>query len=241
MCYYTKNEVDCMNAYYEKIKFVKSKVLTYLNEIFKVYGNELLLRLEDYNLLQSEYNCIESSTAIGFIMEEFIVSKLETYSKSHNNVDDIRIERIVNHGTQKTSYDCYVNYQNVFFMINVKVDKGNNNAVSAINILHNDYVCKNPDKEKAFLVLKTNYTFGESKQTKERKILIEGISVYALEEVDFSIGHKQDHRNWSEEFNPASGRLQVSNKFRKLNALSENEISYSKTKQFIENMYNTKK
>lgn len=226
-----------MNAYYEKIKFVKSKVVSYLNEIFKVYGNELLLRLEEYNLLQNKYNCLESSTATGFIMEEFIVSKLETYSKSHNNIDDIRIERIVNHGTQKTSYDCCVNYQNVFFMINVKVDKGNNNAVSAINILHNDYVCKSPDKEKSFLVLKTKYTFGESKETKERKIFVQGISVYALEEIDFTIGHKQDHRNWSEEFNPASGRLQVSKRFRELNTLSEEEISYNKTKQFIEKMY----
>ena len=237
MYYKYIGEVLLMNSYYEKIKFVKTKIVSYLNEIFKVYGNELLLRLEEYNLLQNKYNCIESSTAIGFIMEEFIVSKLETYSQSHNNVDDIRIERIVSRGTQTTSYDCYVNYQDVFFMINVKVDKGNNNAVSAINILHNDYVCKNPEQEKSFLVLKTNYTFGESKLTKERKILIQSISIYALEEVDFSIGHKQDHRNWSEEFNPASGRLQVSKKFRELNTLQEEEISYNKTKQFIQKMY----
>lgn len=226
-----------MNAYYEKIKFVKSKVVSYLNEIFKVYGNELLLKLEDYNLLQNKYNCIESSTATGFIMEEFIVSKLETYSQSHNNINEIRIERIADHGTQTTSYDCYINYQGVFFMVNVKVDKVNNNAVSAINILHNDYVVKNPEQEKAFLVLKTKYSFGESPKTKERKILIQGISAYALEEVDFTIGHKQDHRNWSKEFNPASGRLQISKSFREHNALNEDEISYEKTRQFIEKMY----
>jgi len=226
-----------MNTYYEKIKFVKSKLVSYLNEIFKVYGNELLLRLEEYNLLQNKHNCIESSTAIGFIMEEFVVSKLELYSQAHNNIDDIRIERIIDHGTQTTSYDCYVKYQNVFFMINIKVDKGGNNAISAINILHNDYVCKNPEQEKSFIVLKTKYTFGESQKTNERKILIQGISVYALEEIDFTSGHKQDHRNWSKEFNPASGRLQASDKFRKLNALDEKDISYNKTKQFIEIMY----
>lgn len=226
-----------MNSYYEKIKFVKTKIVSYLNEIFKVYGNELLLRLEEYNLLQNKYNCIESSTATGFIMEEFIVSKLETYSQNHNNVDDIRIERKINRGTQTTSYDCCVTYQGVFFIINVKVEKGNNNAVSAINILHNDYCRKNPEQEKAFIVLKTKYDFGESQKTKERKILVRGISVYALEEVDFTIGHKQDHRNWSEEFNPASGRLQISKKFREINALKEENISYDKTKQFIEKMY----
>lgn len=226
-----------MNTYYEKIKFVKTKVVLYLNEIFKVYGNELLLRLEEYNLLQNRNNCIESSTATGFIMEEFVVSKLETYSQSHNNEDDIRIERIQSHGTQTTSYDCYVNYKNILFMINIKVDKGNNNAVSAINILHNDYVLNNPDQEKAFLVLKTKYTFGESERTNERKILIKGISVYALEEIDFSKGHMQDHRNWSEQFNPASGRLQVTKRFLELNRLNEDDISYNKTKQFIEKMY----
>ncbi len=212
-------------------------MVSYLNEIFKVYGNELLLRLEEYNLLQNKYNCIESSTATGFIMEEFIVSKLEKYTQTHNNIDDIRIERIANHGTQTTSYDCCVNYKDVFFMINVKVDKGNNNAVSAINILHNDYVCKNPEQEKSFLVLKTKYTFGEAKETRERKILIRGLSIYALEEIDFTIGHKQDHRNWSQEFKPASGRLQISKKFRELNALREEDISYNKTKQFINKIY----
>lgn len=229
-----------MNSYYEKIKFVKTKVLSYLTEIFKVYGNELLLKVEDYNLLQNENNCIESSTATGFIMEEFVVSKLETYTQTHNGEDDIRIRRIANHGTQSTSYDCFVEYQNVFFMINAKAEKGSNNAVAAINILHNDYVLNDPEKEKSFLVLKTKYSFGESPNTNERKILVQGVSVYALEEVDFTIGHRQDHRNWSETYNPASGRLQVTKKFRTENALKEDEISYAKTKQFIEKMYNLK-
>lgn len=228
-----------MNSYYEKIKFVKTKIASYLSEIFKVYGNELLLKVEEYNLLQNINNCIESSTAIGYIMEEFIVTKLETYSKTHNNIDEVRIERIANHKTQNTSYDCYINYQNVFFMINIKVDKKNNNAVSAINILHNDYVLKNPEQEKSFLILKTKYSFGESQKTKERKILVQGINVYALEEIDFTNGHKQDHRNWSEKFKSSSGRLQISKEFIKNNSLKEDEISYKKTKQFIEKMYNS--
>lgn len=230
-----------MNEYYDKLKFVKKKIEKYLFEIYKVYGNELLLRLEEYNLLSNPKNCIETSTAIGFIMEEFIVSKLEIYTEFHNGIDEIKIQRKSDSATVKTSYDCFTEYDGVFVMINIKIQKNRsaNNAVAAINILHNDYVCKNPDQEKSFLVLKTKYTFGESKKTKERKILVQGISVYALEEVDFTIGHKQDHRNWSEEFNPASGRLQVSKRFRELNALSENEISYNKTKQFIEKMYNS--
>ena len=33
-----------MNSYYESIKFVESKLIEYLSNIYKVYGNELLLR-----------------------------------------------------------------------------------------------------------------------------------------------------------------------------------------------------
>lgn len=227
-----------MNTYYEKIKFVKEKLITYLSEIFKVYGNELLLRLEDYNLLHSKYNCIESSTAIGFIIEEFIVSKLETYTQSHNNIDEIKVERIPNnHGTQTTSYDCTVRYKDVLFMINLKANKSNNNAVSAINKLHYDYCVANPEVVKSFIVLKTEYKCGKSAKTDERKILIKGFGVYALEEIDFTAGHLQDHRNWTKDFNPASGRLQISNKFKLANVLNEESISYEKTKNFIEIMF----
>lgn len=227
-----------MKTYYEKIKFVKDKTVSYLKKIFRSYENELTLKLEDCDLLQNKNNCIESSTATGFIMEEFIVSKLEDYSRSFDNVNDIRIERIKDHGTTDTSYDCYAKYQDVFFMVNVKIDKGNNNAVSAINALHNDYVLTDEDKEKSFIVLKTKYTFDESKKATGRKIIIKGVSAYALEEIDFSEGHRQDHRNWSQKFKSSSGRLQVSKNFIAHHRLKEDEISYEKTKEFIEKIYN---
>ncbi len=227
-----------MKTYYEKIQFVKDKIVSYLKKIFESYKNELTLKLEDCDLLQNKNNCIESSTATGFIMEEFIVSKLEDYSRAFDNVNDIRIERIKDHGTTDTSYDCYAKYQDVFFMVNVKIDKGNNNAVSAINALHNDYVLTDEDKEKSFIVLKTKYTFDESKKATGRKIIIKGVSAYALEEIDFSEGHRQDHRNWSQKFKSSSGRLQVSKNFIAHHRLKEDEISYEKTKEFIEKIYN---
>lgn len=228
-----------MNEYYEKIKFVKSKILSYLNEIYKSYDYALLLSLGGCNLLDNPYNCIESSTATGFLMEEFVVTKLEKYTRDHNGIDEIKIERIQNHGTQQSSYDCYTMYQNVMFMINVKVQKKGsaNNAVAAINILHNDYVITNPKQEKAFLLLKTKYEFGESLLASERRIMTRDVCIYALEEVDFSSGHKQDHRNWSEVFNPKSGRLQVSDVFRSEHKMNPDEISYSQTKGFIERMF----
>lgn len=231
-----------MNKYYEKLKFVKSKVEKYLYEIFKVYGNELLLRLEEYNLLTNPSNCIETSTATGFIMEEFIVSKLETYTRNHNGVNEIKIQRINGQSTIGSSYDCFTVYDGVFVMVNIKVQKKGaaNNAVAAINILHNNYVCTKPTQKKAYLVFKTFYDFGLSKNDSQRKIMIQGIGSYYLEELDFSSGHKQDHRNWSEDFNAKSGRLQVSDSWRKTHILKEDDISYSRTKKFIDSIYNEK-
>lgn len=67
-------------TYSEKLRYVQSKIEEYIAIILKVYGNELLLCLEDYNLLQNSRNCIESSTAPGFILEEFIISKLAIFT-----------------------------------------------------------------------------------------------------------------------------------------------------------------
>lgn len=229
-----------MNDYYEKLKTVKVQVEKYLAEIFKVYGNELLLKLEEYNLLTNPNNCIETSTATGFIMEEFIISKLEIYTKDHNGVEEIRIQRLNGSSTGNSSYDCYAVYEDVYIMINIKIQKEGvaNTAVAAINILYNDYVKTNPKQEKAYLVLKTFYDFGLSEKDAQRKIKIKGLKGYYLEELDFSSGHRQDHRNWSSSFSANSGRLQVSDRWKMSHLLKESEISYGKTKKFIDEIYN---
>ena len=226
------------NKYFDDMLYVKTKIVQYLSNIFKVYGNELLLRLEEYNLLQSENNCIESSTATGFIMEEFITSKLEIYTKNHNRPNEIKIHKILG-STVASSYDCYAEYKDIFIMINVKVEKNtsSNNAVSAINILYNDYVKKNPDKTKSYFILKTNYSFGKSATSDDKKILVHNVDGYFLEQIDFSSGYEQDHRNWSSNFNGNSGRLRVTKKFFDNHKLEEKDISYKRTKEFINKIY----
>ena len=228
-----------MNAYYDTLKAVKARIEHYLTEIFKVYGNELLLRLEDYNLLTNVNNCIETSTATGFIMEEFISSKLEIYTKNHGGKSEIKIERNSQNATVNSSYDCSALFDKIFFMVNIKIQKegSNNNAVAAINILHDEYVVQNPSQEKAYMLLKVFYDFGQSKFDENRKILIKKIESYFLEEIDFSSGHRQDFRNWSANFNANSGRLQLSQSWRKAHLLAENEISYHKTRQFIDDIF----
>ena len=227
-----------VRGYSDTIFFVKDEIVKYLKDIFKVYGNELILKLEEYNLLKSENNCIESSTAIGFIMEEFITSKLEIYTKNHFRKKQIMIHRVAK-STGNSSYDCYAEYKGIFVMINVKVQKNTsvNNAISAINILYNDYVNDNPDIIKAYLVLKTYYSFGASSINGERKILIRDVDGYFLEQIDFSKGYKQDHRNWSANFNSNSGRLQITSEILNNNQLNKKDISYEKTRQFITEIF----
>jgi DNA (cytosine-5-)-methyltransferase len=221
--------------YYEKIKIAQEKITEYTTQIFKVYGNELLLRLEEYNLLKDENNCLESSTAIGFIIEEFLVSKLRIYTEEHKG-DELIIDKSARK-TVNSSYDCFSNYKDIFIMINVKVEKSENNAVASINKLYKDYVEKDPEIEKAYLILKIKYDYGISIKDNQRKIFIEGLDSYYLEEFDFSKGHSQDYRNWSKDFKPESGRLQLKPNDQKLN---KDEISYNRTKKFIKDIFDKK-
>lgn len=87
--------------------------------------------------------------------------------------------------------------------------------------------------------MKTGYHFGFSETDKERKIMINNVYAYYLEEMDLT-NFKKDNRNWSDKFNPHSGRLSVSERFYKDNLLNEEDISYLKTTSFIEKMWNHK-
>lgn len=220
--------------YCEKLRYVQTKIQEYITTILKVYGNELLLLLEDYNLLQNPHNCIESSTAPGFILEEFIISKLAVFTQNHDGEKEIVIKRNTT-STIASSYDCYVDFKGVRILINHKAEKaGSNNAgIAAINKLHRDYVLSEPEQEKAFLVLKLGYQYIISKKDNQRKFFISTIKSFFLEEVDFSKGHKQDHRNWSKDFKSSSGRLMVDETFKNQHLIEDSSMSYINTKQFI--------
>ena len=221
--------------YYEKLDYIKNEIINYTNEIFKVYGNELLLKLEDYNLLSNENNCIQSSTAPGFIIEEFIVSKLIMYTQNHN--EDKMIIKRTNKSTVDSSYDCYSDFMGTRVLINIKSEKTSNNAIAAINKLYDDYVSCDTNIEKAFLILKINYSFKQSYRDFQNKIFIENIEAFFIEEIDFSNGHKQDHRNWSENLNLNSGRLQVSKSYFENNKTKKENISYENTKEQLTNIF----
>lgn len=218
--------------YYARLTDFKTKILSYVETIFKCYGRELLLRLEDYNLLEHPNNCLQSSTAIGYVMEEFLVSKLETFTQNHV-APDYKICRDASvHSTTNASYDCFSWLEpSLFAMINLKMNKTGsaNNAVAAIHRLYEDFVVKSPETPKCFLVLKIFYDFALSTRDRQRKIFVTNVSAYFLDEINLRENHRQDKRNWSAELNLNSGRLQISEKTLRENRLAPEEISYQNT------------
>lgn len=232
------------NGYYSSIKDFQSKLHDYASHIFKTYGKALVLRLEEYNLLQNKHNCIESSTAIGFILEEFIVAKFEMYTHCDDESEYV-IDRFIG-ATTSESYDFYSEKDGVRFMVNVKAEKSGsaNNAVAAISQLHRNYCLENPEQPKSYVLLKILYSIGDEnedcvgRRALPRHIHIDGIESYCLEEIDFSSGHKQDNRRWSDKTNTAvNGRLMISPKFRQTNKVMPEDVSYQSTFNMIKGIY----
>jgi len=224
------------SEYVTNILDFKEKLEAYVEQIFKYSSNELILRLEQLNLLNNKNNCLESSSAFGFIIEEFLVSKLDEYTIRHDGNKDYRIERPLK-PTTNSSYDCVSSiHGGIQALINVKVCREGcspNDAVAAIQQLYKDYVEEQPFLEKCFLVLKVPYSFCESIRGAsfgERAISVGRATSYFLESIDFSKEHRQDNRRWSRGGGQKnSGRLLISEAFRKRHIVAKEEMSYANT------------
>lgn len=224
------------SSYSTDIRHFQTALMHYVGEIFKCSDNELLLRLEQLNLLNCKKNCLESSSALGFIIEEFLVSKLDDYTLRHDGVVDYRVRR-TDDAVTHTSYDCVADiHGGIRALVNVKVRRRGgvgNEGVAAIRQLYHDYVEVDPDVRKCFLVLKVEYSCCESMRNGskgERAISVENVDSYFLDEVDLLSEHRQDNRKWSKNGgNANSGRLRISNRFRATHHTPDEELSYEKT------------
>lgn len=239
-----------MNTYYQKTLDFQEKLQQYAWNIFKSYGRELVMRLEEYNLLQNKHNCIESSTAIGFVLEEFLVSKLEMYT--HCGDEEYIIDRFIG-STASESFDCYSIKNGMKLMVNVKAEKNGqaNNALAAIGQLHRNYCLEEPNQEKSFVLFKVKYSIqdayedSEFRRAKPRCLYINELGSYCLEEVDFSKEHKQDNRSWSVategKNNKNNGRLQISSAFRESHKVPVDKISYQNTFKMLNDLVENNK
>nr|VZR98513.1 hypothetical protein MF5295_00810 [Mycoplasma feriruminatoris] len=223
-----------MNNYY-KIAIKLQKLLSeVIQEIFSYKNNELEIKVEDLNILQRENNSVSSSSAIGFLVEEYLIINLLNYFNSSKN--DKQIIMNINKVTNKNSYDFSIKYKEHLFYVNLKSNKTNNRTIAAIQKLYDDYVSYTEQTPLHFLVFKINYHIGLSTDNQNIKIIIDNTQSYFLEEINFDQWH-QDKRSWSENLNLNSGRLIVSDRFLKDNLLEIDQISYEKTKDQLAKIY----
>lgn len=218
------------NIYLKNLLEFKELLEDYIDNLFSLYEHELELKLANYNVLCRKNNNIESSTAIGYILEEFVISKLNSFTEHKRNSKFIVYPAESPH----LSYDCYATYEGIKFLINIKSSKKSNDAVAAIGKLRNDY-CSD-DNPKSFVLLKIYYSFiGDNTA---RKIKIKEYDTVCIEEVDFSEGHRQDHRSWSKnKTNDNSGRLQISKAFIESHIMPADKVSFMTTRKQIEDIY----
>ena len=213
------------------------------NEIFQGSNNQLVFSLQGANLLKEKNNCIESSTAIGYAVEEYLVSKLVNYSGNLKNA--LSIQRSSSATTQD-SFDCYFYENGIKFLVNIKAEKegGANDAIAAIKQLREDYC--DSDEQKSYIVLKAIYKIADANplnNISDRCIEIIDVESgsYCLEEVNMAGedgDFQQDNRNWkagSNNFN--NGRLKASSSFRKKHKMNEDDISFERTRQILNEIY----
>nr|WP_307936120.1 hypothetical protein [Mycoplasmopsis bovis] len=68
-----------MNNYSEVAIELQSKLEEAINNIFEITNNEISINVEDVNILQRDNNSINSSTAIGYILEEYLIKYKLSY------------------------------------------------------------------------------------------------------------------------------------------------------------------
>lgn len=228
-----------MRKYLKTLLENKNELATMAKDIFQESNNKLTFCLQDQNLLQDTNNCIESSTAIGYAVEEFLVSKLVNCSSKNKKA--FKIQRYSGATTQD-SYDCFYLTNGIKILVNIKAEKigRSNDAIAAIKQLRKDYCDTDTDLEKSYIILKVKYQITNSNTSKcdsQRCIEIVDVESYSLEEIDMKAqddGFQQDNRNWkagSNNYN--NGRLKASATFRRLHIMKEEDISYQHTKQVI--------
>lgn len=153
---------------------------------------------------------INGSTAIGYIMEEFLTRQL----------DDTIFQKPMN-STINSLYDFkYLDDSKIELMVNLKSEKNtsSNNAICAGTILVEHYLANN--KPKLYLILKSCYSIDEQ----ESIINISDSSSVFMESFLLN-GVSSDNRSWSKEFNPLSGRIQTPSKT-KMKQFSNKSIPY---------------
>jgi hypothetical protein len=178
--------------YQEIAKYFQILVDETIRCIWNFHNSSILFEMNQVKLALAG-SSINSSTAIGYIVEEFIVRQLPNFfqkaqTSTNNSVFDFK------YGEDKV----------LDLVVNLKAEKkgSSNKGICAGSILKEFYIANN--KPKLYLIAKTKYEIDE----KNSRLEIIGNNSIFLE--SFIMGNvNADKRNWSADFNPLSGRLQT--------------------------------
>ena len=184
--------------YQEIAKLFQKLVIKDIQDIWIKHKKKIDMRLNKIPICL-EGSAVNSSTAFGFIIEEFLVQQLST--KEYDKPKESTIASL---------YDFKFKMDDkIELLVNLKVERsgGSNSGVCAGNILKNYYSKDN--KPKLYLVVKSEYDIDDKKS----EVVFKNLSSVYLESFLTKEGMlKSDSRNWSNTFNILSGRLQLPSK-----------------------------
>jgi len=217
----------------EKFQLIIQKLLIEITQYLK---NELFMQINEIPILANG-SVLKGSTAMGFIIEEIYTRII----KSSN----IANQFIFPEETIDSAYDIKFNNDKVDLLCNLKVEKhgeiylkknnnklSQNNGIVAGKILQSEYAL-NIENPKLYLVSKIPYII----DLDNSKLLLQQNKITSIYLESFIWdGIKSDHRNWSKEFNPLSGRLQMPTKTKIGNYSISTIPSYSEIKTLIEQL-----
>lgn len=172
------------SAYRRAVKDFEEKLRAYASILFRVYGRKLILRLEEYNLLQCKRNRIESSTAIATLLREFVTAKLETYTHCDNDSEYV-IERVED---DDVSHDFYCIRDGMRFLVKVEANCNADERSVDSQCFERQDIGESSDTN-AHMSLHIIYSIDEGTDGPtamlakgERSIHIDGLEIYCLEE-----------------------------------------------------------
>jgi len=183
-----------LKEYREIARMFQFLVEKEIKKIWKLHNQKINMRLNKIPICL-EGSAVNTSTAFGFIIEEFLTQQLPA---NYVNADQSTVNSVFDFR--------YKNNEKIELLVNLKVEKNtsNNNGIVAANILKNYY--KRNNKPKLYLIFKSKYHIDE----KQSVVLCDNTTNIFLESFITHPGQlKSDSRNWSNVYNVLSGRLQL--------------------------------
>lgn len=166
-----------------------------IKSVFDRHGNQILMAVQGVNLCAAG-STVNSSTAIGYLLEEFITRQLPAdYCKMTGST------------TVAAADFHFADTGQIELYVNLKAEKAtrSNKAVCAAGKLTKLYARNS--KPKLMLIFKVCYDI----DVRESTIRIRDFAPVFLE--SFILGYRdnlrKDQRNWSKTYKPESGRLLV--------------------------------